>query len=407
MAWVRLLPLTKTRKTPLWAATVYTPAGRRTESHKLKGVVQKWADDLEADIRRGDFIDPLLARTLLDKVWADHSGSRRLEMASRTRDASIWKCWVQRRWGHVEVGGILKPDVQRWVNDLEADEVGGWTIIAALNVLKAVLELAVDAKMLRSNPARRVRPPMAPDHEDRVFEAEEEMLVLERLDLLFPGRRDARPFVETLFEAGGRWEEIAPVKREAFDLRNGLLALGPVMERNGTIRDYPKGARTRLAAGFRDVPLGNELLARLRPLVLATPPGGVVFTSPLGHNLRYTNWRKRVWVPTLQIPVVDERGRRVRDDEGRPRVTYLLPDPQPTPHDTRHTYGTRLADAGVEQHDRMALMGQKDQRSAQRYTHANVRRHDAARAALAAARGRPVPTQNSQVTHDLDQRSSK
>lgn len=383
MAWIRQLD------SGLWAATVYTPAGRRTESHRLEGTIAKWARKLEEDIERGEFIDPHLARTTVRQVWEKHGDGRRLERASLKRDTSMMRNHVLPKWGKVGVGAVLKPDVQAWVNKMERDGIGGWTIIGALNVFKAVLELAVDANMIRSNPARRVRPPMAPEHEDRVLTADEEELLLDRFDELFPGRRDGRLFVEALLELGARWEEVAAVKKEAVDLRAGLVTIGPVMERDGTIRDYPKGARTRQAAGFRPVPVGREFLARIKPFVVATKPGGLVFTAATGGALRYDNWHPRVWLAVARVYVRDERGWKVRGDDGKPMWTPLFEDPQPTPHDLRHTYGTRLADAGVEQHDRMALMGHKDPRAAARYVHPGSARHDKARAALAAARGRP------------------
>lgn len=381
MAWIRQLP------SGLWAATVYTPAGRVTESHELKSVVGTWASDLEADVRRGEFLDPRRAKTPLGEVWEQYKDSRRLEKASRARDESTWKTWVAPRWARIEVGAILKPDVQGWVNDLEGRQVGGWTIIAALNVVKAACELAVDAGLIRANPARRVRPPVPPAHADRVLTADEEALILERLDDLFPGRRDARLFVETILDAGGRWEDIAAVKREAVDLRAGLIALGPVMERDGTIRPYPKGARSRGDAGFRDAAISDGLLQRLKPVVLATPPGTAVFTAPAGGHIRYPTWRSRVWIPTVRVPVLDDGGRTRKGADGKPLWAPLVDEPLPTPHDLRHTFGTRLADAGVELHDRMAAMGHDDVRSAQRYAHSGVKRHDKVRAALRAARG--------------------
>lgn len=380
MAWIRQLP------SKLWAATVYTPAGRITESHEMKGFIAKWASDLEADIRRGGFLDPRLARTSVAQVWERFGGARRLESASRRRDMSMWRNHVAPRWGRIPVGAILKPDVQAWVNEMELAEVGGWTIIASLNVLRTTLELAVDAAMLRSNPALRVKAPIAPKHVDRVIDADEERILLERLDLLLPGRRDARPFVETLLDLGCRWEEAAAIRREAVNLRTGLVSLGPVMERGGRIREYPKGARTPQDAGFRDAPFGDDLFARIRPLVLATAPGDVVFSSPRGARLCYPNWHRQVWARATRIPVLDERGRTVRGEDGQPLWTPLFEDPQPTPHDLRHTYGTRLADAGVEMHDRMALMGQADLRSGQRYTHSGPARFEKAKAAIAAAR---------------------
>jgi len=142
-------------------------------------------------------------------------------------------------------------------------------------------------------------------------------------------------------------------------LRTGLVVIGPVMERDGTIREYPKGKDE-----FHPVPVGPDLLALLRPLVLATPAGGLVFTASLGGPMRYPTWLRRVWKPAVEP----------------------LAEPRPTPHDCRHTYGTRLADAGLALHDRMALMGHSDVRSGQRYTHSGDRRFDAAREALKRAR---------------------
>jgi integrase len=355
MGYIRQLP------SGLWANTIHTPAGRITETHELRGALVAWEQGIKADINRGEFIDPRLAKHTVGEVWEKYATARKLEMASRKRDASTWKNWVAPRWAREPVGSILKPDVQKWINEL-GDELGpkkAWTAIAAVNVLKATLELAVDAGWIRNNPARKVKPPEPPRHVDRVIEAGEEAELLTRLDELFPGRRDARPFVEMLLDTGVRWEEAAAVRREAVNLRDGLVVIGPVMERDGTIREYPKDK-----GDFHPVPLGADLLARLRPLVLATAAGGLVFTASLGGPMRYPTWLRRVWKPAVEP----------------------LAEPRPTPHDCRHTYGTRLADAGLPLHDRMALMGHADVRSGQRYTHSGDRRFDAAREALRRAR---------------------
>lgn len=380
MAWIRQLP------SGLWAATVYTPAGRITESHELKGTISKWAANLESDVRQGHFVDPRKANTTVSKAWTQLAGARRLEKASVQRDASAFKCHVQPRWGKVAVGAILRPDIQAWVNKMEADGWGAWTILGALNCLSSLLELCVDAEMIRANPARRVKRPITPEHEDRVIEPHEEQLIYARLDELFPGRRDARLFVETLLETGARWSEAAGIRREAINLADGLISIGSVVQRDGTFRDYPKGARSRSSAGFREAPISPALVSKLRPVLLATPAGGFVFTAPRGERLLYPNWRQRVWLPALQVAVRDEKGRRVRGPDGEWLWTPLLEGLLPTPHDCRHTYGTRLADGGVEQHHRMALMGHADVRSAQRYTHSGDARFAKAREVLAEAR---------------------
>ncbi|HEU4543425.1 MAG TPA: hypothetical protein VFR23_20000, partial [Jiangellaceae bacterium] len=175
----------------LWSATVYTPAGRRSKSHKLKGVVQKWADDLEADIRRGEFIDDRKAAITVGEWWERCKDSRHLEKASRKRDESHWRCHVEPRWGKVRIGAILKPDVETWVVSMTKAGVGATTIEGAVGVLRTLLDQAVDAKILRDNQARRVKKPKRSAHVDRVLSPDEDERLLSALDALFPGRASA------------------------------------------------------------------------------------------------------------------------------------------------------------------------------------------------------------------------
>lgn len=386
MAWIRKLP------SGLWAATVYTrpgdPKSRITETHPYQTTVTNWANNLEADIRRGDFLDPRLAKKTVGDAWTQFAGARRLEDASRRRDASTWKVHVAPKWARTPIGAITKPDVQSWVNELEAADVGEWTIVAAVNVLRSTLELAVDAGWVRANPARRVKTPFAPKSPPRLITFDEQERMLARMNDLFPNRVDGSMFVETMLECGGRWEEVAAVRKEAVDLRRGLVYLGPVVERDGTIREYPKGARDGQSAGFRWVPVDAGLIARLRPVAMAAAPGGRIFTAPAGGSMLYPTWLRRVWNATLRVPLLEESGKPVRDEAGKAVWEPLIAAPLPTPHDCRHTYGTRLGEAGLERHDIMALMGHTDYRSSHRYVHSNEdRRFARAREAMSAVRG--------------------
>lgn len=394
MAWIRPLPAhkpdCKNRKQckgcappKLYAATVYMPDGRRiTESHRLLGVVQKWARKIEEDIRRGEFIDEREGEITVAQWWERCKDSRHLELASRKRDESHWRCHTGPRWGKVRLGAILKPDVTAWVVEMTKAGVGATTIEGAVGVLRALLDQAVDAKILRDNQARRVRKPKRPAHIDRVLSPEEETALLESLDRQFPGRPDARLFVELLLH-GLRWEEAAAVDRDHVDMRRQLIHVGPVLERDGTIRPYPKSP-----AGVRDVPVDEHVWPRLRAHALTVKPGGLLFTGQRGRRkkdpigpLHYSSWLRRVWQRGLNEVI--ERGPR-----GQVLVCrQVLEDPQPTPHDCRHTYGTRLGDAGLPVHHIMELMGHETLESAQRYLHAGVDRFELARAAGKRARG--------------------
>ncbi len=182
-------------------------------------------------------------------------------------------------------------------------------------------------------------------------------------------------------------------------MRKQLLSIGPVLERDGTIRPYPKSP-----AGVRDVPVDDHIWPRLRAHVLTVEPGGLLFTGQRGRKrgepvgpLHYSSWHRRVWQRALLE--VTERGKR-----GRILATVtVLDDPQPTPHDLRHTYGTRLGEQSVPAHEIMALMGHETLESAQRYLHAGVDRFDRARSAMSKGREvRKVDLHESPVSQDLD-----
>jgi integrase len=153
----------------------------------------------------------------------------------------------------------------------------------------------------------------------------------------------------------------------------------------------------------RQVPVDDDLWPRLREHVMKVPPGGLLWHAPRGGRLLYDHWRDRVWLKGLSVeqemtePEIEawKAGRRAEGRRAwRPRWVVdvpLLADPQPTPHDLRHTYGTRLGEHGMPAHEIMALMGHADLESVQRYLHAREGRHERARAAMRRARGLSSP----------------
>lgn len=382
MPWIRQLPSGR------WAATYRSPTGERiTETWDLKSQAKGWAEEEEASVRRGNWIDHRLGETTVGECWDRFAGARQLRRASRKRDESHWRVHVEPRWGKLRIGGIVKPDISKWVNAMEDDGVGAATIEGAVGVLRAVLDLAVDARFIRDNPVRGIKTPRRPAHLDRILTFDEEETLLEALEQRFGGRPDGRLFVEFLLDTGARYEEAAAFERERVDMRKRLVHLGPVMEKNGVIRPFPK-----TPAGERPVAVGDELWPRFREHVLTIAPGGVVFTALEGGPLRYDNWRDRIWLAAMTV--VTERGPRRKILATRP----LLEDPQPTPHDLRHTCATRWAEAGMPPHEIAALLGHESIRSVERYLNAGEDRFERARAARSKAR-------DSQVTHAEARRS--
>lgn len=413
MAWIRQLP------SGLWAATVRLrpgPRGRVTETHRLKGAVKQWAEDLERDVRHGTAIDPRDGRITVGEMWELTRKSRRLSKASRKRDDSHWRCHVAPRWQDEPIGPITRPDIRAWVVTMEKDGIGAATIQGALGVLRSIFTTAVDARKLRDNPAVGVSAPARNAHLDRVLDPDEDEALLAALDRVTRGRCPAcaqlllpvdglmpehrrrrqpcdgvgepigdrpwgRLFAEMMRYCGLRWEEVGAIDRDHVRMRDALIDVGPVVERDRTIREHPKSP-----AGKRTVPVPDHLWARVRARALATPPGGLLFPSPGGGVLDYSDWYHRIWVPALhglaERPA--GRGRAARSAVAGAQLS----DPQPTPHDLRHSCGTELAEQGVVPHEIMALMGHESLAAVQRYLHARDARFERARKAIEQARSR-------------------
>lgn len=387
--WLHQLPSGK------WSVTIYLPTGaRRSYSNRLKGPVKTWARRMLEDIERGDWIDPTAAKTTVGKCYERWLTVRRMELATRRTADSQWRCWTGPRWERHQVGTIFELDVQAWVNELEKSHAAGCTdkrcrgcrigvetIEGAVGVLRAVLDVAVADRMIRTNPARGVTISPRDAVLDRILDHEEYDALLAAADRIFPGRPDAGLMLEWGERCGLRWEEAAAVSREHVDQRQHLVMVRDVVERDRSIRPHPK---TR--AGIRSVAIPDEMWPRVRDRILEVPRGGLLVTSPQGGVLDYSRWRYRVWRVILAGKGAYPGA---RGHQPRPEIPGAgLEDPQPTFHDLRHTFGTNLAVEGVTPHEIMITMGHESLRSTERYLHAAKGIHDRVRRATSrAARG--------------------
>lgn len=336
-------------KSGRWQATVRHPSGQRfSKSDPLKRVVSEWAAEVEARMRRGDFIDPAAGKMRLVDWWDKWSATRRVEAATVAKNASHWRVHVQPAFGNWPLATIKSWDVERWVSEMVAARVGPPTVASSLDLLTQMLNAAVKHQLIGANPASLVKAPTVPKHKDRFLTHEEADRLLEEFDGI------NRLFVEVLLGTGLRWEEATGLDGRHVNFLRKTIAVEQAQDRNGEIKP-PK-----TAAGYRDVPLSAELTEGLsRHVVNLAKP---VFQQPNGKRFDYSNWRARVWVPAVQ--------------------RANLGDPQPTLHDCRHTYASWLGEQGMSPQDLAALLGHSDWRMVQRYVHSSTARFDRAREAL-------------------------
>jgi integrase len=181
------------------------------------------------------------------------------------------------------------------------------TINRGLSVLRHILFWAVDESLLQSNPMARV--PLVPERRVKhpVMTLSEEDRVLAVVpDYL-------RHIVIAALDTGMRRGEILNQRWEDVDLARRLLSV----------------TKSKTAGGeSREIPLTNRLLD-----ILGAKPKdeGIVFTYH-GHPL---SWIRKGWLGALKRA-------------GLRHFRF---------HDLRHTFNTRLMEAGVIQDVRMAIMG--------------------------------------------------
>jgi len=205
---------------------------------------------------------------------------------------------------------VSKPDVRAliaWLADPNrkglpdgraGEEIAPVTVERILAPLKAMYAQAIDDEVIPpGNPASvrvNLQPaeidPEADDEDRRAFTVDE----LERV-LAAPASDCDRLLLDTLAELGARWGEVCEWRGK--DLHVGLE--GPVLRvRRAYSAKTGKVKPTKSGYGRRDLPLSPELARRLWRL--QRKPGELLFTSPLGDRLNYTNTYRRVLQPLLK-----------------------------------------------------------------------------------------------------------
>ncbi len=199
------------------------------------------------------------------------------------------------------------------------------TVNNHLRVLSKILSLAVDAELIDSNPAFRVRKFKPNNKRLRVLSYEEEVELLTRLE----GNDLIRRMVIVALNTGLRRGEIFSMKWADVDFQRGRIII-----------------RKTKASKERFVPINTTV----RELLQSLPhlPTDYVFPSPKTAD-RLTDIKKSF---RSAVDLAEIENLRF--------------------HDLRHTFATRLADAGTDAYTLMEIMGHADLKTTMIYVHASA-----------------------------------
>ena len=307
MAHVRRHP-----KSGRWQVRYRDPSGKeRSRNFERKVDANRFASTVVADVARGDYLDPTLAKLTVSefaKRWQSTRGH--LALATLDQDRHFLRSLILPTFGPHPVGSVRPSEVAVWLSQLE---VAPATKAKALQKLAAVLGMAVADGAIKANPCDGIaRPTQRSRRDGRALSDHEVAAVLsaaERVDV-----RTAA-MVWLMAHAGLRIGEVLALRRT--DLDRGMLHIRGSMSRREGVR--PVKGRD----GRRDIPIGTALEERLRRHLRAQRVASVegwLFCAPQGGRVRYDNWRARTWRRIV-------REARIGDVRA---------------HDLRHTVATRL-----------------------------------------------------------------
>lgn len=305
-----------------WEARYRDRQGRqRTQVFDSRASAKAWLAETEADLRRGKWIDPRFAAIKL-AVVAGHwlNNDRRKRPGSVARDQSILKTHVLPTLGNMGIGSITRSDIQQLVDTWTKSRAAS-SVHRQYACLRGLFTYAERCELIVRSPCRDIRLPEVSPREATILDAAS-------LERLAGALGDAGPMAY-LAAMGLRWGEIAGLRVGSLDLTADTVTVSRQRTRGTKGKMVEQDPKTRTSKRTLSIPpwlttmLGDHLRRRA---VDITSHDELVFVSPDGEPLHYSNWRRRIWRPAVE-------------QVGLQDLTF---------HDLKHTAATLLVEGGVD-----------------------------------------------------------
>ena len=292
VAYVVVKTLTSGRRAYL--VRYKAPDGRRrSKQFARRKDADLFASTVEVEVAHGLYVDPAGGKETLS-AWVARwwPTTVNLRETSRARDASVLRIHVLPAFGSVPLGRIEHVAIREWIAELSARGYRPTTVHKCHQVLAKALRAAVDARLLRYNPADNVPLPRIEREEMRFLDTREISRLADAIDPRY------RHFVVLAAYSGLRVGEVAGLTWERVDLlRRRVDVVQTLVEVNGTIVVNPPKTR----AGHRRVPIPRVVADALAASTAPNPaPSKWVVSAPEGGPLRVPHFRRRVWAPAVE-----------------------------------------------------------------------------------------------------------
>ncbi len=297
------------RKGYAWEVRYRDPQRRdRSKTFRTKTEAESFADSVETDIDRGNYLDPRLGKKTFGE-WADEWLEARESEIKPTTFMSyrgLLDVHLLPTFGRTAMSRIRPLDVQRFLGKMADAGLSRSRLRQARQLLSMILNAAVDNGYIGRNPVPRERlKGKEPRRDQHPLTFEQIHAVAERV----PDRY--RALVYVLAYGGLRWGEAAALRRSSCNLlRNRLEVKESVSEVGGGLHyGPPKTHQTRTVVIPEPV---KEILAAHLAKYVDKKRDALVFTTDDGNHIWITNFRKGVWWPALDSSGID-RATTIKD----------------------------------------------------------------------------------------------
>ncbi|TXS13989.1 site-specific integrase [Streptomyces sp. adm13(2018)] len=312
---------------------------------RQKRLAEQWLTSIEADMARGEFIDPKAGRTTFQQYAERWVAAQTTDIATRTGTESRLRLHAYPHLGARPLGSFQAEHIREWSRKLEdAGLAASYRRVIFANV-SAVFTAALDDRLISRNPCRAasVKAPAAVPGRVRPWTAERVFAVRSALPAHY------RAMTDVGGGCGLRQGEIFGLPVDEVGFLTGWLHVGWQVKMIGGRAVFAPPKRGKV----RDVPLpehvGRALAAHMErfppedvTLPWETPDGPPVtkrllFTTEEGKAVGRHYFNTASWKPALVAAgVLPEPKPGERPQESREDGMHAL----------RHFYASVLLDAG-------------------------------------------------------------
>lgn len=276
---------------------------RTTEKFTHKAAAFNAAAAAEAEAAQLGWRDPRAAA----KTWGEWCeawwDTRNVEPGTLHRDKSSRDSCLLPKWKDVPLIDITRFEVKAWAAELGAAGMAPATVQRRIYLLSASLNAAIDAEILTSNPAFRIKLPGGETNVRRYLTHAEAAHLLAQFS---PPMASSvgEDLVPVLLGTGMRWGEAVGLQIARVDFKRHSIRVSEVWDDEmRRLKPYPKGKK------IRDVPMPEWIVPHLRHAIADRKTGHAFLQH--GRVVDHSNWRFRVWEPAVERSGLD--GTRIHD----------------------------------------------------------------------------------------------